>query len=139
MRWLIILFALLVAMAADAKPTRPEPPKKADKQQYPDLNYTSNWGKIFIDRNTGEILVCGHPQWDGEAQFVTPTKVYVIWYWKEDHSPAPGIYDYKDGRLIGVWNWDKDISIDTKTWTATGDLIGDVVYDVANPPDEIPD
>jgi hypothetical protein len=138
MRWLVVLFALSVAVIADAKPERPVPPKKASKQQYPDLNYTSNWGKITIDRDTGAMLFRGHPDWDGEAQFVTATKVYVIWWWKADNSPAPGIYDFKDGRLVGVWNFDKDIFIDTKTWEASGVLIDDVVYDVANPPADLP-
>ena len=124
-----LLLGFLCCYHCCAKPVTPEVKKEDKKFQYPDLNYESNWGKLTIDRNNGQIILREHPIWEGEAKFVTPTKVYVIWYLIENGKAAPGIYDLeKDGSLIGVWNWDSDILIDEKTWEATGDLRADRIH-----------
>jgi hypothetical protein len=129
MRWLVVLFALSVAVIADAKPERPVPPKKASKQQYPDLNYTSNWGIMKIDRDNGEIIIFDHPVWDAEAAFVTPTKVYVLWTLKHNGRLAPGVYVLQtDGTLVGDWGYDEDVEVDTKAWTIKGNIQGDRIY-----------
>ena len=129
MRWLIILLALLIAVIADAKPERPPPLKKADKEQYPDLNYLSNWGQMKIDRNNGEIIIFDHPIWDAEAQFVTPTKVYVLWTLKQSGRLAPGVYDLQtDNTLVGDWGYDNEVEVDAKTWKITGSIQGDRIY-----------
>lgn len=134
----LIVILVIVAIATFAligivfgKPDMPPPPKKQDQFQYPNLNYESNWGKMSINRVNGEIIIREHPHWDGDAKFVTATKVYIVWYWIETGRPAPGIYDLKsDGTLEGVWNWDDEILIDTKTWEATGNLRADKIYPV---------
>lgn len=127
----LIAVSPVVLMQANAKPERPSAFKKTEKHQYPDLNYKSNWGHMKIDRDTGEMIFFGHPQWDGEAQFVTAKKVYVMWYELPSRRPAPGVYEIRDDNtLVGHWGYDTDVLVDQEEWTIAGKIMADTVHPV---------
>jgi hypothetical protein len=129
--WVLLAMSPVMLMQAHGKPDKPPPMKKKGKEQYPDLNYRSNWGEMKIDRNSGEIIIFDHPVWEAEAQFVTPTKVYVMWTLKQNGRLAPGVYDLQtDGTLTGAWGYDEDVEVDQKTWTITGRVMGDRIQPI---------
>jgi hypothetical protein len=95
-------------------PVKPEVPKAA---RYPDIEIDSNWGAIHLDRQTGNIVIEGHPQ-----------SVFILWTFKRTGEPCPGVYKVKDDNTLeGIWGWSSSVNLNPDG-TLTGQTIPDAIF-----------
>lgn len=113
---LLALIVALLTSIAFATPDRPDAKKIPRPEfRYPDLAGAANpsvWGKLHFDRQSGALVIEGHPHWDATGQIRPDGKMQLLWTTK-DGRPAPGVYEIgKDGILSGQWGYAEDVDID---------------------------
>lgn len=91
----------------------------------PAVEGESNWGTVAQRGST--VILTGHPQWEAIGHFRKDRTLFLDWTHKSDERPqAISVYELKeDGRLVGLWGWDHEVSLDTE-----GNLVGDGRVDV---------
>lgn len=122
---------VVIIQISSANPDKPLPPKTKGIEQYPDINYRSNYGEVKTDRHTGEMIIFDDPSWYADDLFVTPTKVYILWHRRNETTIAPVVYDLQpDNTLVGHWGYDHQVKVDKTTWKITGSISGDRIYPI---------
>ena len=120
MRTLIAAAILFVsAMAIDAKPDKPAPPKSEQKKAAPVIvSGMTNWGNL---QRSGNVLkIEGNIFWEALGEIRSDGRVYLLWTKKSTNEPCPGVYAIKtNGELHGHWGYGGRCSVNDK-----GDLVG---------------
>lgn len=102
-----LLAALLISVAAFAKPDIPAPPTKKTTLN---LSADTNWGKLTHAGNV--ISIKGHPQWDAEGYVRADGSVYLLWTLKSTNAPAPAVYKIVDRELRGSWGYSHEVRVE---------------------------
>ena len=114
-----ILAKLAVAVVLAAAPVPGDLPKDSR------IDGPTNWGTVSWAGK--RIAVEGHECWEAAGYVRDDGKVFLIWTFRSDGRPAPGLYEFKDGGLNGEWGWATDVQIG-EDGMLTGDLHTDRIY-----------
>ena len=109
--------ALFTFTLASAHPELARTNKEETKQALPDLAMQCQFGAIT--QFGPSIQISGNPSWTALGVLRNDGKIQVLWTRGGSLEPLPGVYEFKDGKLIGHYGYALQSWIDDK-----GELAG---------------
>lgn len=103
------------------------------QQPVPVLPPETNWGKIEqVERN---FTIKGNARWEGVGRVRDDGRVFILWTLLDTGEPYPGVYEFKDGSLVGFYGHWSTAKVE-KDGTITGSVSAETIYPSEAPPVE---